>query len=323
MIEEVDTRFRHLEVKIGLFLALALAACLGAVFYIGAGSDLFTPKYLLHFTVDKGTGFAAGMPIKLSGFRIGRIEEIALNQDARVDIQIQIAKKYQQWIRADSVARLAKEGLVGDEIIELSVGTPARRMLEDGDLLTFEKTKSLDEQAAEIADNVKPVLIEVAEIIAYINDPDGDFKQSLRNIQVLSNDLKAIRGEAGRQLTATVDNLNLTIDKAASILGHSQDSLHAFEATLGNVDRVVGDVETSLPELLQRFDRILGNLEATSCTLRQVSTEAAPQIPELLAEVDGTVKEARQVIGAVQDIWLIRGNLPQERPLLLPGDSHE
>lgn len=352
IIEERDTRFRHLEAKIGLFLALALAACLGAVFYIGAGSDLFTPKYLLHFTVDQGTGFAAGMPIKLSGFRIGRIQEIALNQDARVEIQVQIARKYQQWIRADSVARLVKEGLVGDEIIELSVGSSGQRMLEDGDRLNFEKTKSLNEHAAEIADKVKPVLMDVAAIIGYINDPEGDFKKSLRNIQILTGDLRTVRGEVGRQLTTTVDNLNLNISKIGTTLDHSQESFHAFEASLGKIDRAVGKVDDSLPGLLQRLDRTLGNFEQTSANLHQVSEEnlpallqrldrilvnleqtsvnlqqvsatAGPQIPELVAEVDSTVKEARQVIGAVQEIWLIRNNLPARKPLLVEGDSHE
>lgn len=352
MSEGLDTRFHHLEAKIGLFLALALAAGLGIIFYIGAGSDLFTPKYQLHFIVDKGTGFAAGMPIKLSGFRIGRIDEIALNQEARVEIRIQIARKYQQWIRADSLARLVKEGLVGDEVIELSVGSPGQRMLDDGDLLNFEKTKSLNEHAAEIADQVKPVLLEVAAIITYINNPEGDFKKSLRNLQLLSSDLRTLRGEAGQQLTATVANLNQTITKVGTTLEHSQDSLHAFETSLGGVNRVVGSMEESLPallqrlaqtlehlkqtssnlhqvsaaglpDLLQRLDRILDNLEQTSATMKQVSAEAGPRIPELVAEVDTTVKETRQVIGAVQEIWLIRNKLPAEKPLLLEGDSHE
>lgn len=352
MREGLDTRFRHLEAKIGLFLALALAAGLGGILYLGAGRDLFTPKYLLHFTVDKGTGFAAGMPIKLSGFRIGRIHDIALNEEARVDIQIQIARKYQKWIREDSVARLAKEGLVGDEVIELSVGKPNRRMLEDGDRLNFEKTKSLNEHAAEIADKVKPLLLEVTATVDYINNPEGDFKKSLRNLQLLSGELRTARGEAGRQLTATVDNLNQTITKAASTLDHSRDSLHAFEATLGKVDRVTGAAAESLPDLLQRLARILGNFEQTSVNLRQVSEgelpdlllrldrildnleqtsgnlkkvsgEVAPEIPELVAEVDTTLKEARQVIGAVQEIWLIRNKLPAEKVLLLEGDSHE
>lgn len=323
MIEEVDPRFRHLDVKIGLFLALALAACLGAVFYIGAGNDLFTSKYVLHFTVDKGTGFAEGMPLKLSGFRIGRIRDITLNQQARVNIQVEIARKYQQWIRSDSVARLAKEGLVGDEIIELSVGSPDRPMLEDGATLRFEKTKSLEEHAEEIAEKVKPVLGEVRDIIGYINDPQGDFKKSLNNLQVLSSELKTVRGEAGRELTATVDNLNRVISQAGGLLDHSEHSLHAFETTLGGVDQAVGTVQQQLPDLLARLDRILDNLEATSANLRQVAGQAAPQIPALVEQVDDTVKQTRQVLGAVQDIWLIRRHLPAEKPLIVEGDSHE
>ncbi len=330
MIAEDGTNSRRLEVKIGLFLALALVACLVTIFYIGSGSDLFTPKYILHFTVDNGTGFVDGMPLKLSGFRIGRVYDIALNRDARVDVRVQIARKYQRWIRTDTVARLTKEGLIGDTIIELSAGSPGQPMLENGDSLHFEKTKSLEEHAEEIADKAKPVLMDLAQIINYINDPQGDFKQSLRNIQLLSSDLRQVRGEAGRQLSATVANLNRTLNKAAVTLDRSQDSLHAFQDTLGRADRaidkvdgVAGNVDRNLPALLQRLDRILDNLEQTSANLRQASGKVAPQLPELADEVDTTVKEARQVLGAVKENWLIRNHLPPAKPLLVEGDSHE
>ena len=42
---------------------------------------------------------------------------IALNDEARVSIDILVGHQYERWIREDSVARLVKEGLVGDAII--------------------------------------------------------------------------------------------------------------------------------------------------------------------------------------------------------------
>lgn len=112
---------------------------------------------------------------------------------------------------------------------------------------------------------------------------------------------------------SAAESLPDLLQRLARILGN-------FEQTSVNLRQVS---EEELPDLLLRLDRILDNLEQTSGNLKKVSGEVAPEIPELVAEVDSTLKEARQVIGAVQEIWLIRNKLPPEKVLLLEGDSHE
>jgi phospholipid/cholesterol/gamma-HCH transport system substrate-binding protein len=119
MIKEEDPRFRHLKKKIAVFVAVALVVVAGVALLIGKENDLFTKKYELAFTVEKGTGFTRGMPVKISGFRIGRVKSISLNEAAKVDIVLQIGEKYQKWIRKDSTAKLVMEGLVGAAIIEI------------------------------------------------------------------------------------------------------------------------------------------------------------------------------------------------------------
>ena len=165
MIKQQDPRFVHLERKIGIFALVAVLGVILVITVIGVQKDLFSAKYFLVFTVDRGTGFAKGMPVKLSGFRVGKITDMTLNEQAMVDITIEVAKKYSKWIRSDSTIKLVKEGLVGDSIVEVSVGSLDKSELKPGESITYLKTKGLDELADEIAEKVKPVLIEVRDII--------------------------------------------------------------------------------------------------------------------------------------------------------------
>jgi phospholipid/cholesterol/gamma-HCH transport system substrate-binding protein len=312
-----------MEVKIGIFLCCAVVALMAGVYFIGMESDLFTAKYRLHFTVERGTGFTKGMPIKLSGFRIGRIGNISLNQDARVDIEMQIARKYQQWIRQDSSARLIKESLVGDDIIEINAGSPAKRMLENGDAIRFVKTKTLEEHAAEVADEVKPVLIETRDIVSYINNPEGDFKRSLSNIEGLSRELQGSRTQLSGQLAVTFAHLNQVIAKGGETLDQAQITLRTLENTLQNVDQSVGTLDSRLPQLLETLGGSLTNLQQISADLVAVVHETAPQLSPLLERVDGVIEQTETLVDAVQDIWLIRKHIPPDPSPLLPGDSHE
>lgn len=324
MIGETDPRFKHLESKIGLFVLMALIGCVVVAVFIAAESDLFTPKYTLRFTVDKGTGFAKGMPVKLSGFRIGRIESIALNSEARVDIVLQIDRQYQQWLRRDSVARQVKEGLVGDAIIELSAGSKDQPLLEDGQIIVFERGKSIDEHVTELTDQVKPVLLEVKEIISYVNDPRGDIKQTLRNIEVLTRGLETTRDKSDQLIdTARVD-VDAISRQVVATLNQAEKSVKALDATVARLDHVAANVEERLPALLERVEATLKHVEGVAADVRKMTVETSPRVPRLLRRTEETLDDTGQVVRAVKSTWPISSHLPPlDHPQLLPVDSHE
>lgn len=324
MIIEEDRRFKHLEKKIGFFVAIALAGFLAVFFFIGADNDLFTPKYRLKFTVEKGTGFSHGMPVKLSGFRIGRINSISLNEMAMVDIEIQVGKKYQKWIKKDSVVTLLKEGLVGDSIIEVSAGTQNSEVLKDGAVITFEKTKGLEEVANDLADKVKPVLIEVKDIISYVNDPNGDIKQSMQNLRRVTADLYATREKVDELLIDSKKHVGSLSADTETLLKNSGDKINALAPILGKVDRSMTMVEQRLPQLMEKAATTMDHLEKTSRTLEKISDTVAPKVPTLLNSAEGTLQGADTVVDALKSVWPLKNHVPQPNErALVPGDSYE
>ncbi len=324
MITEEDPRFKYLEKKIGVFVVVAILGFLAVIFFIGADKDLFTQKYRLKFTVEKGTGFSRGMPVKLSGFRIGRINTISLNEMAMVDIEIQIGKEYQKWIKKDSVAKLVKEGLVGDNIIEVSVGTQQAEILKDGAFIKFEKTKGLEEVANDIADKVKPVLIEVKDIISYVNDPDGDIKQSMKNIRVLTADLHSTREKVDLLLTDSKLKVGTLSADAETLLKTAGNKINAIGPVLEKVDRSMASVDQKLPQLLEKAVITMDHLNKTSSNLEKIADKATPRIPLLLNSAEDTLQGADTVLNALKDVWPLKNHVtaPREREFV-PGDSHE
>lgn len=324
MITEEDRRFKHLEKKIGIFVAAAIVGFLAVVFFIGADNDLFTHKYRLKFTAEKGTGFSRGMPVKLSGFRIGRINSISLNETAMVDIEIQIGRKYQKWIKKDSVIKLVKEGLVGDSVIEVSVGSQLSDVLKDGDVISFEKTRGLQEVANDIADKFKPVLNEVKEIISYVNDPDGDIKQSMKNIRELTAELHSTREKVDALLTDSTQKVGHLSADAEALLKISRDRINAFGPVLEKVDRSMTTVEQKLPQLLDKAVTTMDHLDRSSRNLEKITDKTAPRVPLLLNSAEDSLQKAGTVMDALKDIWPLKSHVPvpNEREFV-PGDGHE
>ncbi len=318
MITQQDPRFRNLERKIGLFTLVALFGVLLIVLLVGIQKDFFSAKYKLAFTVDRGTGFTKGMPVKLSGFRVGRITDMTLNEQAMVDITIEVARKYSKWIRTDSTIKLVKEGLVGDNIVEISVGSLDKEELKAGDSVTYLKTKGLDELADEIAEKVKPVLIEVRDIIGYINDPNGDLKKTIHNLELLTRNLESTRSKA--------DNLLVSSTRNIETIG--QQTTNLLELTSRKIDSLdVAKLNTTLekmPPLLDKTDAAMANVIALSAETRKFAEQSFPLIPGVLSRTEELLFSTDRLVNSLNNSWLLGGGSDRaDQRSLKAGDSHD
>ncbi len=314
---ERDPRFRRLEAVVGAFVIGALAAIIAVVVYIGSENDLFAEKYHLRFRADSGTGIQKGMPVKLSGFRIGRIQKISLDEQAKVIVRMKIDRKYSKWIRVDSTASLLKEGLVGDSVVQVSVGAAGRPALANDDFLPFTQEKGLNDLAMELSSSVRSVLLEVRETAAYINDPQGDVKRTLANVQRLSTNLEETRRRADGLILAATDNVGR--------IGPLLDNLSASVDDVGRrLPPLLDNVATRLPALLDRVEGTLSNTEKISQDIRRAAEQAAPRVPPLLTGAEELVMDTDDVVKGMKRMWPFRKHIPQgnERGIV-PGDSHE
>jgi phospholipid/cholesterol/gamma-HCH transport system substrate-binding protein len=326
MIREEDPRFKYLERKIGLFIVVALLGTVLAVVLYGVQKDFFTPIYSLRFTVDRGTGFSKGMSVKLSGFRIGRVTSISLNEQAMVDIKIEVDKKYRTWIRSDSTVKLVKEGLVGDSIVDVSVGSLDKPELNDGEVIVYLKTKAIDEMAQEIVEKVKPVLFEVRDIISYVNNPDGDLKKAIHNLEVLTRNLDGTRQQTDKLLTSVNGNLDRISNRAITVLDTANNKIEGLDIapTLSRLNNTLDTIDKKIPPILDKTDTALSEVSKLSKETRILSEAAFPKIPGLLSQTEDVLLSTDRLINSIQNIWLFKNtSQPNGGRQFIRGDSHE
>lgn len=326
MIREEDPRFKYLERKIGIFIAVALLGIIISLLLYGVQKDYFTPIYTLRFTVDRGTGFSKGMSVKLSGFRIGRVTSISLNEQAMVDIKVELDKKYRTWIRNDSTVKLVKEGLVGDSIVDVSVGSLDKPELKDGEAIMYVKTPALDEMAQEIVEKVKPVLFEIRDIIGYINNPDGDIKKTIRNLEVLTKNLEGTRQQTDKLLVSVNSNLDQISSRTITLLDSTSrkvDSLDLAPALL-KINSAIDTIDKKIPPILDKTDAALAEVAVLSRETRLLSQSAFPKIPGILSQAEDLLLSSDRLINSIQNIWIFRNSSePPGGRMFIRGDSNE
>ena len=310
---EQDPRFKHIEALVGAFVIGAILAIIMVVFYFGIDLDLFDKKYPLKFESDTGTGLNKGMPVKLSGFMIGRIQKVSLDDRAKVIVQIQVDRKYSKWIRVDSVATMMQEGLIGTSIIDISVGSPNLPPLEEDQYIRFHKQDALNEIALGMRESVDSVLNEINKTISYVNDPQGEIKLTLAHIERLTAGFEETRRNADRLIIAGADDA----ERAAFLI----DNLTLMA---GNLSLVIDNTSHRIPSLFSKVEDTLSNVENTSLQFLKTVEQTTPKIYPILHETEDLVSNTNDVVGGVKQMWPFRKYISVEnRPGIVPGDSYE
>ncbi|MEQ8269888.1 outer membrane lipid asymmetry maintenance protein MlaD [Algiphilus sp.] len=126
---------RPIEIMVGLFFVLGVAAVFLLTFRV-AGLDSGGPEEGYTVTADFNNigGLRSGSAVTLSGVRIGRVSNIAIDDTtfaARVTMKIHA--EYDN-LPADSGASILTSGLLGEQYIGINPGG-AMESLQDGDRL--------------------------------------------------------------------------------------------------------------------------------------------------------------------------------------------
>ena len=150
---------RGLKLRVGIFVLVALAAFLGMIYALGARARLFEPRYTIHAEFTEVGGLVEGATVRLAGVQIGRVSSVHLPSQpgGKVRVDLTIAKRYGDRIRKDSVARIETQGLLGDKIVEITVGTAQAPVVGAGERLASRDPTDLFQVISGGADTVKNV----------------------------------------------------------------------------------------------------------------------------------------------------------------------
>lgn len=117
--------YNNIKFKVGLFVLLLLIILSSLVYYILLKKGTFDERYEYTFISYSADSFTVGMPIKVSGFAIGRLDKIQLLDNGNVKFLFSVNKENQKWICEESLLMVRKPLLGSSEIILYSaIGNP-------------------------------------------------------------------------------------------------------------------------------------------------------------------------------------------------------
>ncbi|MCB9638713.1 MAG: MCE family protein [Myxococcales bacterium] len=323
---------RTIEIRVGVFLISALFLAGLMIFIVGSANRAFDKQVSVYASFENVAGLSVGSLVTLSGFKIGVVDKIWLMSadEKKVDLQreqvrnkamiglyeakkqavpkellktvtvnprsirvrMKIDSSILSKIRLDSVANVKGKGLLGDSLVDISIGTEGATLKADGDI-QGETPKGM----SEILVQVKDIAKDAGKTVVLINDILGQYKD-----QKLTANIKGIVGSVDGMMARVRSGPGLAHD-----LLFSKSLSNSVQGSVVEVRRTI----KGLADTGEQVSRFLRRAQRPGTLLHRLLLSKQGRV--LLTSLEDTVKGASDITKSLNTILAA----PRKRGTLL------
>jgi phospholipid/cholesterol/gamma-HCH transport system substrate-binding protein len=211
--------------RLGAFIVVTLAILAAGVFVIGSKEYLFHSTYQLKAHFGNVAGLAEGADVQVGGVHSGTVHTIALPHKPgdEVTVVVDLNKSTLEIIKRDSVASIETEGVLGNQFVAISFGSPGQAEVKDGDMIQSEspllladllnKTNGILDRSQEAIQNAMLATGHLNSVSAKIDSGQGTLgalvndKQLYNNLKLTTTTLDSTLVEAQAGVTDFKENM--------------------------------------------------------------------------------------------------------------------
>ena len=247
-----NQRLLSMETRTRRFMLGAIAVMLLVLAMIAAKQDYFSRSTAIYFFTPNAQGLSKGMAVKFIGFKVGSVQEINMEPNATVRVKVSLDDEYVHLIGQDAKARLVKEALVGESVVEIIPGSQQVKQVTQNSVLEFERGQDASTVVENLAAQLQPILSDIHQITS-----SGDIQQTLKNLNQASG--------AFRQTVNEYTQLGAGANKAMERINSSMETL-----------------DKAIPKLVDKADATLDNVQAATADIKKITNDSAGEIPSLV-----------------------------------------
>jgi outer membrane protein OmpA-like peptidoglycan-associated protein len=211
--------------RLGAFIVATLAILVAGIFVIGGKQYLFSPTYQLKAQFDDVVGLDAGGDVRVGGVHVGTVHDILLPHKPgdKVMIVMDLGKSTHQIIKQDSVASIETEGLLGNQYLAISFGSPKAGGVWDGDTIASRPPLEMSD-----------LLNKMSGILDSSQQAIRNATQATANLDSISAKIDRGQGTAGALVNdkQLYSNLEQTSTAMRDTMVHAQAGVTNFEENM-------------------------------------------------------------------------------------------
>ncbi|MBI5647037.1 MAG: MCE family protein [Ignavibacteriae bacterium] len=292
--------------RVGFLIFVGVITFVVAIFLVGEKTQMFSSTFTVLVNFSSAEGVKPGSYVVLSGYTVGSVTDISLSEDAdSVRLELRLDESVRPFIKADTKAEIKQEGLVGNKIINLIIGSPALPSVGNNDFIQgvppFALTGLADNVSA-ITDTSKIIASEIKTLLVRLNNGDGFLGRLLRD-DALYADLAGITGKVDSGLTIATSQLVRLTDILQRVTKNVDGLVQRSDSTLGTVN----DATRELAVLLENLNNGRGTAGAllTDRKLYDSLVTLVGSFNDVAYDAGNAANQLTQSIYAMRQHWLL------------------
>lgn len=264
---------------VGVFVIAGLLLFAVGLFMIGDRQMAFAKTFTLFTEFTKITGLQPGAIVRVSGAKAGSILQILppATPDEKFRVKLQIVEALHQLVRADSLATIETEGLVGGNYLGIGTGTSAAPLVAPDATIA-------GRDPFEVADLMQQMGTTITNVNRTFDDMHRTFDAMKGDVRGAMVVVAGTVNHANDVITDVSVDVKRMAAAGASITDDAAQIAQNIRDGRGLVGKLVND-----DELYARVARIAQQTEETATSARQV-VELAKTTIEGLQSKDGPVQ---------------------------------
>lgn len=303
-----NQRLLTIEKRTQRFMLGAMAVMLLVLLMIAVKQDYLHRSTAIYFFTPNAQGLSKGMAVKFIGFKVGTVKDVRMQPNATVQVKVALDDEYVHLIGQDAKARLVKEALVGESVVEIIPGSQQVKQVTQNSVLEFERGQDTGAVVENLAAQLQPILSDIHQITSSINNPNGDIQQTLKNLNQATGGFR----ETVNQFTRLGVSSNQKLDGAYV----------KFDKALDRVNSSLETLDTAIPKLVDKADTTLNNVQSATIDIKKITNDSAGEIPSLVRNANSLVQDGQETLGGVKKSWLLNGLFPKPEEQALPVDGY-
>lgn len=283
------------QLRVGLFVTVALGITATLAFVVGAQQNLFTRKTEFVAIFDTVDGLRPGSVVTVAGVNVGSVSSVEFAEDGRIEVRFDVINDAAALIRGrrvgtegefeagSSVVSIGSKGMLGDKLMQITVGRRTLPTWDPAEPLPASTSGDLMALAGSAMTEVQGT----AENLRLATDPFRD--------QAFSHDVTRIAANLAR-----VTDMLANGDGAIQHLMTDEGTAAEIDATLGNL-RATSDefarTARSLRRVAEEVER--GDGSAHALIYGDEGREAMVNIGRATGEVATLLEDVRTNDGTV------------------------
>jgi phospholipid/cholesterol/gamma-HCH transport system substrate-binding protein len=278
---------RNRLAAVGVFVIGGILLFAAGLFMIGERRMLFTDTFRVYAEFKQMAALDVGAKVRVSGVDAGEVEEITVpaGPSGRFRVRMRVRSDLGPLIRADSIASIQNDGLVGNKFVQIQTGSDTSPQVADQGMIQ-------SREPFDIAD----LMVSLSDTLATVNRMLGEVQQgvdqALSAVTVTAADAQELMKDMGGEVR--------TLLAAANRVGADVNTIVAqVRQGRGTLGKLLND------------DALYANVQAMSAdaqkavaTVRQASEDARAAIADLRGDkgpVKGLTADVQQTLHSARD----------------------